>query len=317
MPFQIVRNDIAKMKVDAIVNSANHELIIGKGVDGAIYSAAGRDKLLNARKSIGQINFGDSKITPAFDLNAKFIIHTVAPVWHNGNSGEIVTLRKCYKNSLELALKNSCESAAFPLLATGVNNFPHDVALKVAIEEIQKFLFDHDMEISLVIFGKNILELARKILSGIEEHIDDAYVPSAEPTEYMGGLKIARQKQKSKSPKTFVKNFRDSLFELIDQRNLNDPDVYKPANVSSKVFSDIRTRANYQPSKKTAIALAISLKLSLQEIQDLLATTGYTLSDTFEFDRVIMDCIRRDIYDIGKIDEKLYAKGMKTFSPHD
>ena len=313
MPFQIVRNDITKMEVDAIVNSANHEPIVGRGTDSAIYAAAGHDKLLEVRKSIGRINFGDSKITPAFDLNAKFIIHTVAPVWHDGNSGEIVTLRKCYKNSLELALKNSCESAAFPLLATGVNNFPHDAALRTALDEIQNFLFEHDMDIYLVIFGKRPLELSQKISSGVEEHIDDAYVDSAVKREYAGGLNSARQKQKSKSPKTFVKNFSDSLLDLIYQRQLTNPQVYRRANSTAKVFSDICNRKDYHPKKTTAIAYAIALRLSLQETQDLLATAGYTLNDASEFDRVIMDFIRRGVYDIVKeIDIALYEKGLPS-----
>ena len=154
MPLQIIRNDIAKIEADAIVNSANHEPIIGKGSDGAIYSAAGKAELLAARQKIGKINFGDAQITPAFNLPAKFIIHTVAPIWQGGNMGEGRILRACYKNSLTLAAKNGCQSVAFPLLAVGINNFPRDEALKVAVTEIQNFLFNHELSITLAVFGR-------------------------------------------------------------------------------------------------------------------------------------------------------------------
>ena len=314
MPLQIVRDNIISIKADAVVNSANHEPIVGKGTDSAIYLAAGKDKLLAARKKLGVINFGDAKITDAFDLPAKFIIHTVAPIWNDGSSGEVNLLRACYRNSLNLALKNDCKSVAFPILATGVNNFPHDVALKVAVNEIQNFLFDRELFVVLAVFGRNIFDLSKKIFANVAEVVEDKFVASTELKEYSGGLKYLRGLQKLNIPdKTPCKNFSEQLLALIESRGLKNSEVYNAANVSAKVFSDIRTRENYQPSKKTAIALALALKLSLEDTQNFLATAGYTLSDAIELDAAIINCIRRKIFDIDAVNDELYEKNLPTF----
>ena len=314
MPLQIVRDDIAKIEADAIVNSANHAPIIGNGVDKAIYSAAGKDALLAARKELGVINFGDAKITDAFDLPAKFIIHAVAPIWNGGTSGEVGLLRTCYKNSLNLACENDCKSVAFPLLATGVNNFPHDVALKVAVNEIQNFLFDHELIVVLAVFGRNIFDLSKKIFANVAEVVADKFVASAELKEYSGGLKYLRGVQKLNVPaKSLGKTFREQLLALIESRGLKNSAVYRAANVSAKVFSDIRTNENYRPLKRTATAFALALKLPLDDTQIFLASAGYTLSDAIELDAAIIDCIRRKIFDLDAVNDELYAKNLPTF----
>lgn len=314
MPLQIVRDDIINVKADAIVNSANHKPIIGRGTDGAIYLAAGKDKLLAARKKIGVINFGDAKITPAFDLPAKIIIHTVAPIWSGGTSGEFGLLRACYKNSLNLALENGCKSIAFPILATGVNNFPNDAALKVAVNEIQNFLFDHEMFVVLAVFGRNIFDLSKKIFADVVEVADDKFVAAVELKEYSGGLDYLRGLQKLNIPaENFDKNFSEQLLALIESRGLKNSEVYNAANVSAKVFSDIRKKENYQPSKKTATAFALALELSLDEAQNFLAAAGYTLSDAIELDSAIISCIRRKIFDIDAVNDELYEKNLPTF----
>lgn len=314
MPLQIVRDDIINIKADAIVNSANHKPIIGKGTDGAIYLAAGKEKLLAAREAIGVINFGDAKITPAFDLPAQIIIHTVAPIWNGGTSGEVGLLRSCYKKSLGLALENGCKSVAFPILATGINNFPQDAALKIAVNEIQNFLFDHEMFVILAVFGRKIFELSQKIFHNVVEVVEDKFVASAELKEYSGGLKYLRGLQKLNIPdKNFGKNFREQLLELIKSRGLKNSAVYTAANVSAKVFSDIRTKENYQPSKKTATAFALALELPLDEAQNFLAAAGYTLSDAIELDAAIISCIRRKIFDIDAVNDELYEKNLPTF----
>lgn len=314
MPLQIVRDNIINVKADAIVNSANHKPIIGRGTDGAIYLAAGKDKLLAARKKIGVINFGDAKITEAFDLPAQFIIHTVAPIWNGGTSGEFGLLRACYKNSLNLALENGCKSVAFPILATGVNNFPNDAALKIAVNEIQNFLFDHEMFVVLAVFGKNIFDLSKKIFANVVEVTDDKFVASTELKEYSGGLEYLRGLQKLNIPaENFDKNFSEQLLALIESRGLKNSEVYNAANVSAKVFSDIRKKENYQPSKKTAIAFALALELPLDEAQNFLAAAGYTLSDAIELDAVIISCIRRKIFDIDAVNDELYEKNLPTF----
>lgn len=169
MPFQIIRNDLTKVKADAIVNTANPKPTIGRGTDSAIFSAAGEKELLAARKKIGDIAPGDASYTDAFHLNAKYIIHTVGPAWFGGHKNEREILHSCYRNSLTLADKLSCKSIAFPLIATGVYGFPKDEALQIALSEINKFLLGHEMNVTLVVFDKKAFELSGKLVGEIDD----------------------------------------------------------------------------------------------------------------------------------------------------
>ena len=173
MPFQIIRNDITKVKADAIVNTANPKPRIGRGTDSAIYAAAGEEQLIASRKKIGDIAPGQAVHTSAFALDAKYIIHTVGPVWVDGSHGEWDTLRFCYENSLALADSLDCESIAFPLIATGTYGFPKDEALHIALSEIQRFLLTHEMKVTIVVFDRKALELSESLIGGIEQFIDD------------------------------------------------------------------------------------------------------------------------------------------------
>ena len=173
MPFQIIRNDITKVKADAIVNTANPKPRIGRGTDSAIYAAAGEEQLMAAREKIGDIYPGQAVHTDAFALNAKYIIHTVGPAWIDGAHGERNILRSCYENSLALAADLSCKSIAFPLIATGTYGFPKDEALHIALSEIQRFLLTHEMKVTIVVFDRKALELSEGLVGGIEQFIDD------------------------------------------------------------------------------------------------------------------------------------------------
>ena len=159
MPFEIVRNDITKMSVDAIVNTANPRPVIGLGTDSMIHEAAG-PSLLIARQAIGRIDVGCAEITPAFNLQAKYVIHTVGPVWDGGSYGEEKSLRGCYDNSLKLAVEHKCKSIAFPLISTGNYGFPKDKALQIAISAFSEFLLEHEMQIYLVVFDRTSFKLS-------------------------------------------------------------------------------------------------------------------------------------------------------------
>ncbi|WP_026529262.1 macro domain-containing protein [Butyrivibrio sp. VCD2006] len=184
MPFSIIRNDITKVKADAIVDTANPDVAIGDGVDAAIYKAAGEEKLLAARREIGVLEPGEVGITPAFDLDAKFIIHSSGPWWEGGDYGEERLLRQCYDRSLELAAGNGCESIAFPLLATGTYGFPKELGIQIAIDAFTSFLEDHEMEITLVVFGGYAYHVSGKLFDDVKSFIDDEYVSGALEDEY-------------------------------------------------------------------------------------------------------------------------------------
>jgi len=175
MPFEIVRNDIVNMKVDAIVNTANPRPEIGYGVDMAIHKRAG-SQLLQVRKLVGNIAVGEVAITPAFNLDAKFVIHAVGPVWRGGMESEEVLLRQCYDKALMTAWKSKCESIAFPLISAGNYGFPKRKALQIAVSSFSDFLLEHDMQIYLVVFQKEELELSEKLFKDVQSFIDENYV---------------------------------------------------------------------------------------------------------------------------------------------
>ena len=184
MPFQIIRNDITKVRADAIVNTANPQPRIGSGTDSAIYAAAGEAQLLSERKKIGPIAPGEAACTRAFALKAKYIIHTVGPAWTDGSHGERDILRSCYERSLALADALRCESIAFPLIATGVYGFPKDEALNIALSEIGKFLLSHEMKVLLVVFERRALELSEGLVGRIEQYIDEHAARELRKAEY-------------------------------------------------------------------------------------------------------------------------------------
>jgi O-acetyl-ADP-ribose deacetylase (regulator of RNase III) len=347
MPFQIIRNDITKVKADAIVNTANPKPIIGGGTDRAIYAAAGEKKLLAERKKIGNIERGKAQLTPAFDLPAKYVIHTVGPVWHGGDAGEFEILKNCYKNSLELAWHKGCKSIAFPLIATGVYGFPKDQALKIATSTIQEFLFENDMAVLLVVFDRRAFELSGKVYLDVQSFVDENYVKRSyhreyrkfeeEETRYLEPEELEYANRRRYQPEILAPqaelksdagdifsegigdksldelignpgdSFQERLFQLIDRSGMDDVRVYKDANITKKVFSDIKTKKNYKPSKKTAVAFIIALKLPMAEARDLLARAGYALSPSSKFDLIVGYFISHGIYDMMTINETLFA----------
>ena len=183
MPFEIIRNDITNMQVDAIVNTANPRPVVGSGCDTGIHEKAG-PQLLEARKAIGDIRFGQSAITPGFDLAAKYVIHAVGPVWLGGTHGEEKLLRSCYDRALQLALENGCESIAFPLLSAGNYGFPKDRALQIALNAFSEFLMQHEMQIYLVVFNKEVFRLSEKLFHSVSSYIDENYIAGKEEAEY-------------------------------------------------------------------------------------------------------------------------------------
>ena len=321
MPLEIVRNDITKMKVDAIVNAANETLLGGGGVDGCIHRAAGPELLAECR-TLGGCRTGEAKLTGAYRLPCKYVIHTVGPVWNGGKYGEREQLASCYRSSLALAKKHGCETVAFPLISSGIFGYPKDQALRVAVDTISEFLAENDMTVYIVIFDRAAYQIGNKLFADIAAYIDDHYVDAHTDSrrERMRRMGVVENRMLTAYEDAPVATsgldealahldtgFSETLLKLIDRSGKKDAEVYKKANVDRKLFSKIRNNPDYKPSKPTAVAFAIALELSLPETRDLIARAGYALSSSSKFDVIIEYFIMQRDYDIFKINEALFA----------
>ena len=323
MPFEILRNDITKMKADAIVNTANPRPVIGSGVDSMLHQAAGPE-LLKARQAIGPIAVGEAAVTEAFALHARFVIHTVGPVWQGGGGGEVALLRRCYDNTLRLAAERKCRSIAFPLISSGNYGFPKDKALQVAIAAFSAFLLENDMQIYLVVFDRGAYRLSEQLFQGVASYIDQHYVDSCELATYGAAPRRGRRRldrcmevcesmampRPSMSLEDFLKakdsGFTQRLRELIAQKGLKNSAVYKRANISKQLFSKIINDPDARPTKPTAIALALALELDLEGTRDLIGRAGYALTNSSTFDLIIRYFIERKQYNVVEINIALY-----------
>lgn len=382
MPFRIIRNDITRMKVDAIVNTAAPEPGYGRGTDSAVYRKAGVKRLLAQREKIGRIEEGGAEITSAFSLNAQYIVHTAGPVWRGGEAGEADRLRLCYANSLKLAREYGCRSIAFPLISTGSYGFPKQEALDIAVSEIRDFLAGAEMTVYLVVFDKESFALSGSLYAGVDSYIDEHYVAKRMAEEYsedgavfsqpvlqrrnfrfegmnapmpealeqeaeyqteqeetpepepersrppaMSAVAAAvpqqdrgqkretalfrgRAQKMDRSLEDVVaqlgETFQERLLRLIDERGMTDVEVYKRANLDRKLFSKIRCNAHYRPKKMTAVALAVALRLNLDETKDLLSRAELALSPSSKFDLIIEYFIDREVYDVYTINLALF-----------
>ena len=340
MPFTIIRDDITRVKADAIVNTANPKPAIGAGTDNAIYTAAGKEKLLAARKLIGDIKPGDAIETAAYNLDAKYIIHTVCIEWDIDNETALDTLKSCYKNSLDLALELNCKSIAFPLIGTGAYGFPHDEAVEIAKTVSKKFLKEtgSDMKIMLVVFDKDSYESTAAVAKKIKQYIDDNYVENAVADEYgltdedwrdMNTIRRRRERyfhgasnrplsrdEQAKLDAVYddaAKPFSVKVFELADKKGIKYSKLYGPNEryFSKQVISAMQKKSNYHPAKFVAVTICIVLELDLDETLDLLERAGYTLSRSRKADVVIRACIENGIRDYEKIDKKLEENGCE------
>lgn len=330
MPLRIVRNDITKMKVDAIVNAANRRLAGGGGVDGCIHRAAGPMLLEECRK-LGGCETGSAKVTGAYRLPCRYVIHAVGPRWIDGRHGEHEALVSCYRTALALAKERNCGTVAFPLISSGIYGYPKDQALRTAIDTIGAFLMENEMTVYLVIFDRKAYQISRKLFADITAYIDDNYAdertdraserrrlaqmsltedlpPLAAPT---GMTLAASAPSKAGTLEDMLKQMDESFSEMllrkIQEKGMTDVQCYKKANIDRKLFSKIRSDKLYKPSKPTAIAFAIALELSLDETKDLLIKAGFALSHSSKFDMIIEYFIQNGKYNVFEINEALFA----------
>ena len=408
MGFKIVRNDITKMNTEAIVNTANDHATVGTGCDSAVYKAAGRDELLTYRKEkIGFVPEGDAFITPGFNLQVKYIIHAVSPLYVGGNEGEEEKLRSCYRKSLQLAKENEIHSIAFPLISTGGFGYPKEEGMRIAVDEINAFLLNNEMDIFLVVFDDKAKSLGKRLFPDLEEYIDQNYVEDKRGEEYgegflgsaradagttellsnermverrrrraeearrneavdfsMGaapppmassalpsaskpsGLGSIFKKKSDKESASLMKaemieafetdeedssfldfeteheskleermrhisdTFSQYLMYLIQDKKMENADVYKRAIVDKKIFSKIKNNVDYHPQKLTALCLCVGAKLNLDESRDLLARAGYALSPCDKTDIIFSYFIENEIYDMIELDIQLEEHGL-------
>lgn len=339
MPFKIVRNDITHVKADVIVNTANPKPIYASGTDLAVYQAAGADELLAERKKVGCIERGDIAVTGAYALNAKYIIHTVGPVWVDGKHEEFETLESCYAKSLQKALELGCDSIAFPLISTGVYGFPKDKALQIAVSVFSRFLLQNEMQIILVVFDKKSFQLSGQMVGEIDSFIDANYIKQKQRSEYprlpfnrrriesditydsevyeecsryteteeraMELLMSVPVPEKAMFLEEELENvgmsFHDKLFELIGMSGMDNKDVWKRANLDRKHFSKIQCDEQYHPKKKTVMALCIALELDLEQARDLMARADWAFSPSSKVDLIVQKAIIDKQYDIYQL----------------
>lgn len=373
MALKIVRNDIIKMNTEAIVNTANDHVTVGSGCDSAVYKAAGYEELLNYRKEhIGFVEEGNAFITPGFKLRSKYIIHAVSPLYMGGDKGEEAKLRSCYRKSLQLAKENGIKSISFPLISTGGFGYPKEEGMRIAVDEINAFLLENDMNIFLVVFDAKATRLGEKIYPDLEEYIDHNYVEEAREEEY-GDAYFAfvrpsdtgygaylsntemiegrtrknakvhkRDSAKESIPYEPLKKdklceynedpffdfeeqhesrladrmrhmsdtFSEYLMYLIQEKEMENAEVWKRAIVDKKIFSKIKNNVNYHPNKLTALCLCVGAKLNLDESKDLLARAGYALSPCDKTDIIFSYFIENEIYDMIELDIQLEEHGL-------
>ncbi len=326
MPLKIIAGDITTLDVDAIVNAANSSLLGGGGVDGAIHKAAGPKLLIECRSLMG-CQVGEAKMTKGYGLKAKYVIHTVGPVWKGGNQKEEELLRSCYRSSLELASTHNLKTLAFPLISSGVYGYPKDQVMKVALSEIKEYLMDHELDVYVVTFNENLALLTRRKKENIDNFINYNYRIQGEfnHEEHLNQYYDLEMNMPSLAEEIVIKDYTNSkrslvdavaqleetfsekLIRLIDDRGRTDVEVYKSANIDRKLFSKIKNNKSYSPSKSTAVALSIGLKLSLDETKDLLLKAGFALSPSSRGDLIITYFIQEKIYDIFEINEALFV----------
>ena len=332
MPLKIVRNDITKMKLDAIVSATDPAFSGSGGADGSIQRAAGHGSLL---KRLGALRPGEAKLTRAGRLPCKYLIYTVGPVWQGGDRGEAEVLASCYRKCLELAEKKDCKSLAFPLISSGSFGCPKDLVLHTAVSAISAFLLEREMEVYLVVYDRQAYRLSSKLFADIKAYIDDNYVQEQSQLWGKRGLPMSRAMPAVEGSVEFPElsgepadlaplmaargptleellghldeSFSQMLLRKIDEAGMSDAQCYKKANIDRKLFSKIRSDINYRPSKPTAIALAVALELPLAEMKELLEKAGFALSHSSKFDIVVEYFVSRGNYNIFEINEALFA----------
>ncbi len=336
MPFQIISGDITTQVCDAIVNPTDVVFSGGGGADRAIHRAAG-EQLRQACDRLPRLRPGESALTRGYDLPAKWVIHTAGPVWVDGKHDERLILASCYQSALKVAAENDFQSVAFPLIAAGTCGFPKEEALSIAAGEIRQFLQRHEMEITLVVYDRELYRIDPRTEADVDRYLGShftgrmrpqAKLCHAERQDLLQSMNDAREASLSSAPppapapmasyshapaasladqlRAMDESFSEAVLRLVDERGMTDAQCYKRANISKQVFSRLRSSSHYQPSKPTALALAVALKLDLDETRSLLGKAGMSLSHSLMMDVIVEYFIAQKKFDVMEINETLY-----------
>jgi len=333
MPLQITKNDITKMSVDAIINAANSSLTQGGGVCGAIFDAAGADRLRAECEKIGQCSVGEAVITGGGKLPAKHIIHTVGPIWQDGGQNDEAFLKACYTNSLNLAVNKGLSSVAFPLISSGNFGYPKAEALHIATSAISEFLQKHNLMVYLVFINKADYEFNNELLLDVGKFINDNYddstsLPPAHRasakdielgkaieasakdevvTQILSPLSLQSTSRFNQIMAKYNQPFLQDFLGLLASSQLGSQEFCLKANLGQRVFYKMRTAVNYKPKKQTVWSVAVALSLSLEQAIDLLHSAGYAYSAGSKADLIVEYFVRKGIFDVLLINQALFA----------
>ena len=343
MALNIVRHDITKIKADAIVNSTNENFEVGGlGVDASIHYAAG-PKLQEALDEIGYCPVGSAVITDSFNIpTCKYIIHAITPLYINGRHGEKQFLQSCYRKVLSLAVNNGCKSVAIPLLSAGAYGYPMEEAYRIATSTIRTWIarLDYtDLDISLVLYEKDAVELGRAREPGVKDYITDSYTESQKEAlmdfyEYPLSYDLNRRPRRPRDgfilrdeEETLVISDSEETVKELDyadvdlsfaemcewwceKKGLKKGQFFSASNISKATFSNMKLHPDKAPKKNTVFACAIGLKLDIDQAKDLLMRAGVAFSKHFPTDRLVEQCIRDRNYSIDYINLKLYEQDL-------
>lgn len=329
MPLSIVRDDISRMRADAIVVPTDAVRSGDGGADLAVHKAAGPE-LDAACASFVPLEPGEVQVTGGYALPCRYVIHTFGPIWRGGDSGEVDVLRRCISRSLDEARALGCRSVAVPLIATGTYGFPRELALSASIDAIRSFLEDNEIDVRLVVYDKESYEIGIERRLSIKQFIDDRYVSGLREigTDLDAqDMIVAAEEAKFAAPAPMMplaarslsdlvdqvdESFSQMLLRKIDERGMSDVECYKRANIDRRHFSKIRSDVHYSPKKNTVLALAIALRLTLDETRDLLLKAGYALTRSSVTDIIIEYHITEGRYDIFEVNEDLFQFDQRT-----
>ncbi len=290
MPLIILRDDITKMKVDAIVNAANKSLRGGGGVDGAIHKAAG-DGLLKECISLNGCDTGKSKITKGYNLPSKHVIHTVGPIWMGGQSGEEELLESCYSTALEIALQNNFESIAFPLISTGVYKFPKEKAFRIATDVIENFLLEHEMTVYIVVYDSKAFGISKELYNDVAQYIDDNYVEKH-------AIKYMRNRMQE------AEYNEEELWALSDDLLASVPQEANP----SQFPHPQKSPQEHQPMTSFQMPPPLGTHQLSRSLEDILTNVEDTFSERLLKLIDIKNKSDVEVYKKANIDRKLFSK---------